>query len=112
MIFRDSQIRIDSDEIRFKISYSHIDCKRWLQQYLVILIKCDMDDFSESEASIRYWLEHDIFKAYPVKYSERLSQWVIATSLRKKFLSVSASNPTLLIFSETIIKKATISARE
>lgn len=106
MIFRTNDISNNADEISFKLSFSYIDCKRWLAQYLSILIRCGITDYTDNESSIRHWLEQEPFKNYPVKYAERLSRWAVSTAIRKKFLSPSATNPTTLIFAESIIKKA------
>lgn len=113
MIFRNSRINLDSDEVAFQVSYSHIDVKRWLIQYVAKLQNCGiidnetiMDCTSEMEANLRHWLELGPLKGFSNKHAEKLSRWAINAAVRKKYLSPSATNPTTFIFAESIIKKA------
>ena len=106
MIFRQSKINLSADEISFQLSYSVVDVKRWMVQYLCILNRCGIEDFAETEQNIRHWLEHEIFVNFPLKHSGQLSKWVVATGLRKKYLSESATTQGRLIFAESIVKKA------
>lgn len=114
MIFRtNTKINDGAEEVSFRISYSHVDCKRWLVQYVSLLRHCGIIDgenifdfTSENESHLRHWLERELFKDFPQKYSEQLSRWAISTAIRKKYVSCSATSPTTLIFADSIIKKA------
>lgn len=105
MIFRTNQkLNLAADEISFKLSYSHIDVKRWLKSYALILLKAGLEAV-ETEANLRHWLENEPFKGFPQKYREVMSLWSVHAGLRKKYISVSAIDGTMLIFSESIVKK-------
>lgn len=113
MIFRtNTRINVNADEISFKLSYSHIDVKRWLKAYALIMIKARFEEISDDEASLRYWLEHEFFKNFPSKYAEQMSRWAVTVAIRKKFLLPSAASPTKLIFSDAILKKLYEEAQE
>ena len=106
MIIRNTKINPNDDEIGFKVAFSHVDCKRWIAEYVSRLLAFGVADQSDSEASIRYYLEHAVFDHFPIKYASQLSRWVVATALRKKYLLVSATDPSMLIFADSIVRKA------
>lgn len=112
MIFRVNQrISNSADEVSFRLSYSSVDVKRWMLQYLTILIRCGVNDLTDSEQSLRTWLQNEPFRSHPSKYAEQLSRWAVATAIRKKILTPSEANPNALIFSDELVQKATNAAR-
>lgn len=113
MIFRrQSKVNDTCDEIGFMVSLTTADVKKWLTEYVSVLSRCGIEDFAETEQNIRHWLEHEIFVNFPLKHSGQLSKWVVATGLRKKYLSESATTQGRLIFAESIVKKAMSKASE
>lgn len=107
IIRRVNKVSMEADEVLFTISYTISDVKRWLVDYVRTLHHSGYEDYThETESSLRYFLENAPLCHLPCKYAQQLSKWIVATGLRKNFLSQSANDEKLLLFSESIIKKA------
>ena len=111
MIFRETKLNCEVDEVSFRISFSSPDVRKWLAKYVYMLKNCAfigdeiiMDYLSESETSLRYWIEREIFKDYPPKYAQKLSRWVVSTAIRKGFVRLSASEDGKLLFDESLLR--------
>ena len=100
-----------SDEIGFHLSLTTADVRRWLEKYVATLANCGVTNFEDTESSLRAWLTNDPLSFLPAKHAERMSKWAISVAIRNRFLAQSATNEKVLLFSESISKRATNAAR-
>lgn len=112
IIRRVNKISLESDEVLLTVSYTIADVKRWLVEYVRTLQKCGINDFTESESCLRYFLENAPLCHLPNKYAQQLSRWIISVGLRKGYLAQSANDDKLLLFSDSITQKAMSTTKE
>jgi len=88
MIIRNAKdtIRIESEEILLKLSYTVADVREWMQSYYELI---GLLPFSDSEFC--HYLKHSYLQHFGDKWQDNIAAWAWAVALRHGFVVDTAS---------------------
>lgn len=104
MITRRNKLNLDAREVQLAISFSSVDVKHWLREYMS---RCNGGALTEDEAKtyfrvdylseqeVRYWSERDpiVFGNFDQPWRSRLSGWLWSRILAEGYLVQSSTEP-------------------